>query len=366
MNMNPAPHRSRYEKQLRLQEIGEAGQARMARARVLVIGSGGLGCPVLQYLCGCGVGTLGVVDGDDVELSNLHRQVLYNEEQLGQPKALAAAQSLRKLNSEVRIIPYPAFLTPDLALDIVRDYDVIADCSDNFGTRYLINDVCMLYGKPFVSAALYKNQAQVSLFNSQELANPLSYRDVFPEDESQAQIADCNENGVLGPLAGLAGLYQAMEVIKHLVTPSKCLINKLLLINGWDLDHTVISLDYLRPSPFARSAEAIRQHNYAVPCRKNEVHEIEPGALEALLEASGVVIVDVRNYGEGEAFGLANPIQIPLAELSDRLNELVPYNSVVFICQSGKRSAAACRFLQRERPEKKVMSLRGGVSRVTL
>ncbi|MCB9204127.1 MAG: HesA/MoeB/ThiF family protein [Flavobacteriales bacterium] len=218
----------RYNKQIALPEVGEAGQQKLAEANVLVVGAGGLGCPVLQYLVAAGIGTIGIVDGDVVNETNLHRQVLYTKSDVGKPKVEVAAERLDQLNPEVIINTYSEFLTAKNAMDIVANYDLIVDATDNFAARYRINDVCVKLDKPFVYGAIHRFEGQVSVFNYK--GGP-TYRCFFPEYPTENQIPNCNETGVLGVLPGIVGTYQATEVLKMILGIGEVLSGKLMTLN---------------------------------------------------------------------------------------------------------------------------------------
>lgn len=218
----------RYDKQIALPEVGEAGQKKLARAKVLVVGTGGLGCPVLQYLAAAGVGTIGIVDGDEVNETNLHRQVLYTNSDVGKPKVQVAAERLKQLNPEVEIQTFSEFLTAGNAMNIVANYDLIVDATDNFVARYRINDVCVKLGKPFVYGAIHRFEGQVSVFNYK--GGP-TYRCLFPDKPAESQIPNCNETGVLGVLPGIIGTHQATEVLKIILGIGEVLSGKLMTLN---------------------------------------------------------------------------------------------------------------------------------------
>ena len=218
----------RYDKQIALPEVGEAGQQKLAEAKVLVVGAGGLGCPALQYLVAAGIGTIGIVDGDVVNETNLHRQVLYTNSDVGKPKVEVAAERLYQLNPEVKINTYSDFLTAKNAMDIVANYDLIVDATDNFAARYRINDVCVKLDKPFVYGAIHRFEGQVSVFNYK--GGP-TYRCLFPEYPTENQIPNCNETGVLGVLPGIVGTHQATEVLKMILGIGEVLSGKLMTLN---------------------------------------------------------------------------------------------------------------------------------------
>lgn len=218
----------RYDKQIALPEVGEVGQRKLAEANVLVIGAGGLGCPALQFLAASGIGTIGIVDGDVVNETNLHRQVLYTKSDVGKPKVEIAAERSFQLNPEVKINTYSEFLTAKNATDIVANYDLIVDATDNFAARYRINDICVKLDKPFVYGAIHRFEGQISVFNYK--GGP-TYRCLFPEYPTEKQIPNCNETGVLGVLPGIVGTHQATEVLKMILGIGEVLSGKLMTLN---------------------------------------------------------------------------------------------------------------------------------------
>jgi len=222
----------RYQRQIILPDFGQEGQQKLLKAKILVIGAGGLGCPVLQYLAAAGVGTIGIVDDDVVAINNLHRQVLYSADDLGLSKAKRAAQILDQLNPGIRIIPYSERLTAQNALILFDEFDTIIDCTDNFSTRYMINDACVLMNKPLVYGAISRFEGQVAVFNfmrngSDEAVN---YRDLFPNPPREDEVLNCAEAGVLGPLAGIIGTMMANETIKLITGIGEPLANQLLTL----------------------------------------------------------------------------------------------------------------------------------------
>lgn len=219
---------NRYTQQLKLHEIGITGQLKLKKARVLCIGAGGLGSPLLLYLAAAGIGTIGIVDHDDVQLSNLHRQVLYKTADIGLKKATIAQERLLDLNLMIHVNAYHERLTPDNATQFIADYDIIADCTDNFDTHYLINDVCFELDKPYVFAAINQFEGQCSLFLGKK--SPC-YRCLFPSKPAPAMIPNCQEGGVLGVLPGIFGLIQANEIIKKILNLTETLAGKILTIH---------------------------------------------------------------------------------------------------------------------------------------
>ncbi len=229
----------RYQRQIILKEIGESGQKKLSEAKVLVAGAGGLGCPVLSYLTAAGTGTIGVIDFDNVEKSNLQRQVLYDESQVGKPKAECAVEKLQRLNSGVRFITYNNALNKKNGFEIIKEYDVIVDATDNFKARYLINDICVILDKPFVSGAINKFEGQVAVLNYK--GGP-TYRCIFPEIPNSMEAANCEESGVIGSLCGIVGAIQANEIIKLITKAGNLLSGEILFINSLNMEFRKIKV----------------------------------------------------------------------------------------------------------------------------
>lgn len=224
----------RYNRQMMLPEIGEEGQKKLLNAKVLVIGAGGLGCPILQYLTTCGVGRIGIIDFDIVELHNLHRQILYADKHIGQPKAITAKAMLEVLNSEGSYVVYSEKLTPENCNAIMCDFDIIVDGSDNFATRYLVNDTCVALDKPLIYGSILKFQGQMAVFNH---AGSKNLRDIFPEPPNPEDAPNCSQNGILGTLPGIIGTMMAQETLK-LITDLPVLYNEMVLFDTLNLIFT--------------------------------------------------------------------------------------------------------------------------------
>lgn len=224
----------RYNRQTMLPEIGDAGQEKLKKAKVLVIGAGGLGCPVLQYLSTAGVGTIGIVDFDKIEIHNLHRQILYTEKQVGQSKAETAKSVLESLNPLIEVLAFNEKLTTENAVEIIRKFDFVVDGSDNFTTRYLVNDTCVALGKPLIYGSILKFEGQMAVFNHKGGKN---LRDLFPEPPNPKDVPNCNLNGVLGSLPGIIGTMMAQETLK-LIMDLPTLQNEFILFNTLDWHFT--------------------------------------------------------------------------------------------------------------------------------
>lgn len=339
-------------------------QQKLQAARVLVVGAGGLGCPVLQYLCGAGVGTIGIIDDDLVSLSNLHRQVLYRTSDVGKAKVTVAAACLQELNPEINIKAYKERLSNENAPDIISGYDIVVDGSDNFPTRYLVNDACVLLGKPLIYGAIAQYQGQVAVFNYQVAEGnnrPLHYRDLFPEPPGKDEVLNCNEAGVLGMLPGMIGTMMATEVVKVITGIGKVSANELIT---YDMrDHQVYKV-LMTPNPanmrMPETVAALQGFVYEEQCAAHDSLEITAELFTKWTQRNDVILVDVRNANEQPPVKGFSHVNIPLPELEERADELKQRNIVLF-CASGKRSLAAARLLLQWNDQLKVYSLKGGI-----
>ncbi|GAB2786707.1 molybdopterin-synthase adenylyltransferase MoeB [Rhabdobacter roseus] len=349
--------RSFYARQISLPEFGTEGQQRLQEASVLVIGAGGLGCPVLTYLAGAGVGTLGVIDFDRVEISNLHRQVLFSVADVGRPKAEVAAERLGTLNPNIRLKAYTEALTPDNVLRLFADYDLIVDGSDNFPTRYLVNDACLLLNKPLVFGSIFKFEGQVSVFNYQ---NGPTYRCLYPVPPAEHEVPNCAEIGVLGVLPGVVGTLQAVEAIKVLTGIGEVLSGKILV---YDALRASFQTFRFAANPTTRQERGLRA-DYGLQCAAPLATEIEEVTYDELLELleseNPPFFIDVREPHEYDRFNLGGE-NWPLKTLPQHLPELLSHPDIVLCCQSGVRSRQAAELLAKEFPEHSLRHLRGGV-----
>lgn len=357
----------RYQRQIILNEFGEAGQEKLFHAKVLVIGTGGLGCPVLQYLTAAGVGTLGIVDDDTVALTNLHRQPLYTVLDIGQSKAERAAHVLQQLNPEINITPYHQRLTVDNALEIIRSFDIVVDGTDNFSTRYLINDACVLLKKPLVYGAISQFEGQLTIFHPQpnkENTSGVNYRDLFPNPPKEDEVLNCAEAGVLGVLPGIIGTMMANETIKLITGIGEPLINRLLTYNA--LNNQVYELELAaRESTqilIPASETLFKQMDYEWLCASSpSLMEIDPEAFDELWRKNSIDIIDVREPHELPAIHEFDHLKIPLQQLGKSIPDLNSDTIVVF-CQSGNRSKQAATLLSGIfGTNKKIYSLKGGI-----
>lgn len=357
----------RYSRHLLLPEVGMSGQRKLRRAKVLLIGAGGLGAPAALYLAAAGVGELGLVDFDSVDLSNLQRQVLYSTADVGRPKLTAAKERIESLNPGVRVVPYEERLSSENALEVLRPYDVIVDGTDNFPTRYLVNDAAVLLGKPNVYGSIYRFEGQLSVFDAKE--GPC-YRCLYPEPPPPDMVPSCGEAGVLGVLPGLVGVLQATETIKLILGQGDSMVGRLLLFDALGLRFRELQLrknpTCVLCSPNATQKGLIDYPAFcgvsAAEASATRVPTIEPEALRSELDSSEPpFVVDVREPEEWAIAHLPEAHLIPKGELPDRVDELTRASKLVVYCKSGERSADATRLLL-DLGFSQVRNLRGGIN----
>lgn len=343
-----------YDRHLRLNKFGEEGQSRLKEAKVLVVGAGGLGCPVLQYLTAAGVGLITIIDPDIVSVSNLQRQVLYTTEDIGKKKASVASEKLSLLNPFINIIPIVDLFGTSNGLKLVYDHDIVVDCTDNFRTRYMINDACVIAKKPFVYGAISQFSGQVSVFNHN--GGP-TYRCLFPEIPDPAKFPSCSEVGVVGVLPGMIGTLQANECIKVITGIGEPLSGILLL-----MDALTLTVSKLKIAPLEGNHSILEMSDYEFNCEVNE-GEITHEELGELQEKEGVHLIDVRSSAEHQSQNLGGT-HIALDELSERIHEIPLDIEVVVYCKSGMRSQKA-RLILIENGLDRVRSLKGGIDAVS-
>jgi sulfur-carrier protein adenylyltransferase/sulfurtransferase len=357
----------RYSRHLIMPEVGMEGQLKLKQAKVLCIGTGGLGAPLGLYLAAAGVGRIGLVDFDKVDDSNLQRQILFSTKDVGRPKIEAAADRLRGLNPEIQIDTFNTQLSSENALEILKDYDIVVDGTDNFPTRYLVNDACVLLGKPNVYGSIFRFEGQVTIFGYPE--GPC-YRCLYPEPPPPGLVPSCAEGGVLGVLPGIVGAIQAAETLKLIVGKGDSLIGRLLLFDALAMRFRELKLRKNSDCPMCGSHPTITKLiDYAefcgvrgdqAPAPQTSVPEITPRDLRARLDrGDDLYILDVREPHEYQICNLGGHL-IPLGDLSKRASELDSSREIVAHCRSGKRSAEAVEFLQRA-GFRKVLNLKGGI-----
>lgn len=360
---------TRYSRHLIMPEVGIEGQKKLKNARVLCIGAGGLGSPLALYLAAAGIGTLGILDFDVVDFSNLQRQVIHSEKTVGTPKVESARDRLLELNSDTNIVTYNEMLNSDNAMDIMKDYDVVVDGTDNFATRYLTNDACVLLGIPNVYGSIFRFEGQVSVFDAKR--GPC-YRCLYPEPPPPGLVPSCAEGGVLGILPGVVGTMQAAEVVKLVIGEGEPLIGRLLFIDVLNMEPRILKLRKDPDCPVCGEnptvTELIDYQEFCGIGRGEEPEEEKPKVEEITVEEfstikenkADFVLIDVREPHEYEICSLEGSRLIPLGELKDRTDELDPKDDIVVHCHHGGRSMKAATFLV-EQGFSKVKNLKGGI-----
>jgi len=353
----------RYHRQVILPGFGEKGQQELLRTKVLVIGAGGLGCPASQYLTAAGVGTIGIIDDDVVSLDNLQRQVLYSVNDIGFSKAEKAAAALRQLNPGIKIISYNERLTTQNALTLFKEFDIVIDGTDNFSTRYLVNDACVLLKKPLVYGAISQFEGQLSVFRNQQDGD-VSYRDIFPEPPKDGEILNCGEAGVLGTIPGIIGTMMANETIKLIIGLGEPLRNELLTYSA--ISNQVYKFGLTARSDsrslIPKNEREFLKTDYEWLCSPAMVNgEIDAEMFNSFIKTGDIDVIDVREPHELPGVNEFPIIKIPLGQLTGNLAE-IKAGTVITFCQTGYRSLQAARILNGIFGEsKKVYSLRGGI-----
>ncbi len=361
---------ARYHRHLIMPEFNLEAQLALKNAKVLVVGAGGLGAPVLQYLAAAGVGTIGIADYDTIELSNLQRQILFATVDVGKYKAEVAKDRILAMNPNIEVRVILEKVTAENALEILVPYDVILDGSDNFPTRYLINDACYLLKKINVFGSIFRFEGQLAVFNYEEKSGLRSanYRDIFPEPPAPGMVPNCAEAGVLGVLPGIIGAMQANEAIKVITGIGEPLVNKLLVMDSLSNTQHVLKISKQKDNPLSGENPTLTSLiDYEEFCgiTSNDdlvnINEITPGEFIALKNSKEEFqLIDVREKSEYEISNL-NGLLIPLSELENHVDKINRQGMVIIHCQSGKRSAAAIERLQREFGFSNLVNLEGGI-----
>lgn len=360
---------SRYSRHLILPEVGMEGQRKLKAARVLMIGTGGLGAPLGMYLAAAGVGTLGIVDFDVVDESNLQRQIVHGTKDVGRPKIDSARERLQDINPHIAIETFNTRLTSENALSLFRDFDIIVDGTDNFPTRYLVNDACVLTGKPNVYGSIFRFEGQASVFWAERGA---CYRCLYPEPPPPGLVPSCAEGGVLGVLPGIVGSIQANETIKLILNDGEPLINRLLLFDAWRMRFRELKLRKNPDCPVCGERPTIKELiDYEAFCgigvgdaetESEKMQEITATELKQRLDnGDDLQIIDVREPNEYEIARLENSKLIPLAQVVNRAQEIDPERETVVHCKGGTRSAKAIEALTNAGFKGKLLNLKGGI-----
>jgi adenylyltransferase/sulfurtransferase len=358
----------RYSRHLIMPEVGIEGQQKLKDAGILLIGAGGLGSPLGLYLAAAGVGRLGLVDFDAVDFTNLQRQIIHRTEDVGRLKVESAQERIRSINPEVRVAAFNTKLSRENITDLIADYDVVIDGTDNFPTRYLVNDACVFQKKPNVYGSIFRFDGQATVFAP--FQGPC-YRCLYPEPPPPGMVPSCAEGGVLGVLPGIIGVIQATEAIKLIIGKGEPLIGRLLLYNALKMEFREVRLKRDPRCPVCGEAPTVKRLiDYDAFCgigrgaeaeAASSEHDLGPGEVQALLEREKqVVLLDVREPHEHDIVHIEGSTLIPLSELHLRANELDTADTIVTYCHHGQRSLQAIKTLERF-GFKKLKHLRGGI-----
>ena len=339
----------RYSCQLMLPGFGESSQKKLQEAKVLIVGAGGLGCPAAQYLAAAGIGTIGIADFDTISTSNLHRQILYSASEVGQLKSEVACKKLQLQNPGITLIKINKKITSDNVMPIIREYDIVIDGTDNFETKYLLNDACVLMGKPFVYAAIYQYEGQVSVLNvlNKEGNYSPNYRDLFPSVNA-SQVPSCAEGGVIPTIAGMIGCVQANEVIKWITGTGELLSGKIFMLDARTLQSKII-----------KTGETTKVIITKLP-QTEIVNIISLKDFKNGIDKNLFELVDVRSSEERAAFNIGGR-HIPLSEIERNRSSLAFDKQVIFYCETGRRSAQATKIAKEIFPKNIFYSLDGGL-----
>jgi adenylyltransferase/sulfurtransferase len=365
--ISPKEYR-RYGRHLIIPEVGMKGQRRLKAAKVLVIGTGGLGSPSSLYLAAAGVGTIGLVDFDVIDETNLHRQILYTDKNVGMSKVQTAKARLSETNPNTNFITYEETLSSKNALEIFKDFDIIVDGTDNFPTRYLSNDACVMLGKPNVYASVFRFEGQVTVFDPKQ-GGPC-YRCLYPKPPPPGLVPTCAEGGVLGVLPGLIGLIQATETVKLILGEGESLVGRLLIYDALSMTFDELKIKRNPKCPVCGpNPEITKLIDYQAFCgiqHEPDVEFVEPLQLsQEIKSGKNVLLLDVREPHEWDIAHIEGSKLIPLNQLAERVNELDSAVEIVPYCHTGMRSARATEFL-RGLGFKKVRNLVGGIERWSL
>ena len=358
---------ARYSRHLLLPEIGIEGQKKLKAAKVLIVGTGGLGAPLALYLSAAGVGTIGIVDFDFVDESNLQRQIIHGTKDVGRPKVASAKDRMKSINPYINIITHNEALTSKNALDIIAGYDIVADGTDNYQTRYLVNDACVFLGKPNVYGSIFQFEGQASIFHAEK--GPC-YRCLYPSPPPPGLVPSCAEGGVMGVLPGIVGTIQANEVIKIIVGGGNPLIGRLLIFDAWRMKFRELKLAKEPACPVCGKNPSIKELiDYEEFCglkKKSDEKPIETISaveLKARLDnGDKIQLIDIREPHERAIVKFPGAIVMPLGQLERRMNELNPELDAVFLCKIGQRSILGIRALQEAGYSGRLLNLLDGLN----
>lgn len=340
----------RYSCQMALPGFGAAAQQKLQQAKVLIVGAGGLGCPAAQYLTASGIGTLGIADDDVVNISNLHRQILFTPADVGRKKAEVAAERLQQQNPQVNIVPHLLRVDAGNVMELFQPYDIVVDATDNFETRYLLNDAAVLQGKPLVYGAIYQFEGQLAIWNiaNADGSRTPNYRDLYPQVDA-SQVPDCAVGGVIPTLAGIIGCMQANEILKYLTNSGDLLAGKILVFDAQTMQSRVVGI-----------GKTTKTSIQSLPHPKL-METISADELKAALVTGAVELIDIRTEEEHEEFNIGG-INIEPYAIERHLKTLDGSKPVVLYCIIGKRSAAVVQKMREVYPGLKIYSLEGGIN----
>ena len=358
---------SRYSRHLLLPEVGLEGQKRLKASRVLIVGTGGLGAPLALYLAAAGVGTIGLVDFDTVEISNLQRQIIHSQRDVDRPKVASAQDRLKSLNPQLKVVTHNLRLTGDNALGIIKEYDVVADGTDNFPTRYLLNDACVFLGLPLVYGSIYQFEGQASVFQA---GRGPCYRCLFPTPPSPGLAPSCGEAGVMGVLPGIIGCIQAAETIKLILGGAETLAGRLLLFDAWLMKFTELSIERDPACPVCGEQPTITElidYEHFCGLDREEtgppVESLTALELKARLDRGDQLqIIDIREPHERAIFKFPGGLAMPFGQVIRRKEEFDPSIDAVFICKVGQRSLFAIRSLREAGYQGRLFNLKDGLN----
>ena len=358
---------ARYSRHLLLPEIGVEGQKKLKEAKVLIVGTGGLGAPLALYLSAAGVGTIGLVDFDVVDESNLQRQIIHSTRDVGRPKVASAKDRIKGVNPLVNVVMHNAMLTSQNALDIIADYDIVADGTDNFQTRYLVNDACVFLGKPNIYGSVFQFEGQASIFGAKD--GPC-YRCLYPSPPPPGLVPSCAEGGVMGVLPGIIGTIQAAETIKMIVGGAKPLVGRLLHFDAWRMTFRELKLDKDEICPVCGKNPSIRELiDYEQFCGLKKTQDSEPIETITAIDlkkrmdnGDQIQFIDIREPHERAIVKFPNAKIMPLGQLVRRMDELDPGIDSVFLCKIGQRSILGIRSLREAGYKGRLLNLQDGLN----
>ncbi|MDR3346454.1 MAG: molybdopterin-synthase adenylyltransferase MoeB [Campylobacteraceae bacterium] len=356
---------TRYSRHIILPNVGMEGQKRLKQSKVLLVGGGALGSPIALYLAAAGVGSIGIVDFDEVDVTNLQRQIIHTVKNVGKLKTESAKEAILGINPHVNVITFNTKLTSENALDIIKDFDIVADCTDNFPARYLVNDACVLLKKPLAYGSIFRFEGQASLFWAEKGA---CYRCLFPSPPPPGFAPSCGEGGVFGVLPGIIGCIQANEIIKLIIGAEELLINRLLLFDAWKMRFTQIKMAKDENCPICGKNPTITKLvDYEFFCGlksedESEVEHISVHELKRKIDNNEKInIIDVRERDEFEIARLENSVNIPLNSVATSVGKINGNVDTVVLCKSGVRSVYAIQILSRSGFKGRLLNLKDGI-----